>query len=155
MSGTILCGVTDTDDGRAAAQMATALSERLGLRLVFAHVIDLPRGSEDSVTGRQRQEGATRAVNALLREISPQAEYRIVLGRVADRLAQIAAEEGADLIVLGSRKYGLRGRKLRCLTARELEAATPAPVVVAPPQTRRRSEHRLEAIETMEAEAAM
>ncbi len=152
MSGTILCGVTDTEDGRAAAQMATALSERLGLRLVFAHVIDLPHGSEDSVTGRQKQQGAAQAVSTLLREVSPRAEFRIVLGRVSERLAQIAAEEGADLIVLGSRKHGLRGRQLRCLTAQELEVATPAPVVVAPPQTRKRSEHRLS---TMEVEPSI
>lgn len=147
MSGTILCGLTVTEDGWAAARMATALSERLGLRLVFVHVIDLPRGSEDSVTGRQKQQGVAKSVGNLLREVAPQAECRLVLGRVPERLAQIAAEEGADLIVLGSRKHGLRGRRLRCLTARELEAATPAPVVVTPPQTRRRSERRLETIE--------
>jgi nucleotide-binding universal stress UspA family protein len=151
MGGTILCGVKDSDDGRAAAQMATALSERLGLRLVFAHVVDLPRGGEDSVTGRQKQAGAAQAVASLLREVSPEAECRIALGQVPERLAQIAAEEGADLIVLGSHTHGFRGRQIRSSFVRELEAATPAPVVVAPPQTRRRSERRLSAAEPVPA----
>jgi nucleotide-binding universal stress UspA family protein len=66
-----------------------------------------------------------------------------VLGEPAEALAQVAAEEGADLIVLGSRSTGLGGRKLRCTLARELEAATRVPVVVAPPSTRKRSNHRL------------
>ncbi|MGH3001776.1 MAG: universal stress protein [Gaiellaceae bacterium] len=138
MSRTILCGVKDSSDGRAAARLAGALSERLGLRLVFAHVVDLPRGSEDSVTGRQKQTGAARAVTSLLREVAPEAECRIVLGEVPERLAQIAAEEGADLIVLGSREHGFRGRQIRSSFVRELDAATPAPVVLAPPETSRR-----------------
>jgi hypothetical protein len=47
------------------------------------------------------------------------------------------------MIVLGSRPTGFGGRKLRCTLARDLEAATPVPVVVAPPSTRKRSDHRL------------
>jgi hypothetical protein len=47
--------------------------------------------------------------------------------------------------VLGSRLAGLGGRNLRCALARELEAATPVPVVVAPPATRQRSDRRLDA----------
>ena len=70
---------------------------------------------------------------------------RVVLGDPADALAHVAAEEGADLIVLGSRFAGFGGRNLRCALARELEAATPVPVVVAPPSTRKRSDRRLSA----------
>jgi nucleotide-binding universal stress UspA family protein len=67
----------------------------------------------------------------------------VVLGDRAEALAQVAAEEGADLIVIGSRSVGLGSRKLRCTLARELEAATPVPVLVAPPATRKRSDRRL------------
>jgi nucleotide-binding universal stress UspA family protein len=66
-----------------------------------------------------------------------------MVGERADALARVAAEEGADLIVIGSRPAGLGNRKLRCTLARELEAATPIPVVVAPPTTRKRANHRL------------
>jgi hypothetical protein len=47
------------------------------------------------------------------------------------------------LIVLGSRATGFGSRKLRCTLARELEATTPVPVLVAPPSTRKRSDNRL------------
>lgn len=145
MGGTTLCCVTDSSEGRAAAQLAGALSERLGLRLVFAHVVDVPPGSEESLTARQGQAGAERALAAIAREtgLPSGTESRVVIGDRADRLAWIAAEEGADLIVLGSRASGFRGRKLGCTLARELEAVTPTPVVVAPPQTRKRNRRRL------------
>jgi nucleotide-binding universal stress UspA family protein len=66
-----------------------------------------------------------------------------MVGNRADALARVAAEEGADLIVIGSRATGLGNRKLRCTLARDLEAATAVPVVVAPPTTRKRTDHRL------------
>jgi hypothetical protein len=47
------------------------------------------------------------------------------------------------VIVVGSRAGGLGSRKLCSTLARELEAATPVPVLVAPPSTRRRSKRRL------------
>lgn len=142
--GTIVCGVTDTPEGRGAAALARALGARLGLRLVLVHVVDgLPRGAHESLTVRQRRTGAERTLETIAREVGDGAERRLVLGARAERLAQVAAEEGADLIVLGSRSAGLGRRKLRCTLARELEAATPVPVLVAPPATRRRCEHRL------------
>jgi nucleotide-binding universal stress UspA family protein len=142
--GTIVCGVTETLDGHGAAELAQALGARLGLRLVLVHVIDdVAPGTQESLTARQRQIGAERAVNAIAGEIGNGTERRVVLGARAEALAQVAAEEGADLIVLGSRSTGFGNRNLRCTLARELEAATPVPVLVAPPATRKRSDHRL------------
>lgn len=151
MGGTILCAVTDTEEGRSAAQLAAALSERLELRLVLAHVVDgLPRGTAESLTARQGRSGAERRLAALAGELRlDDAVLRVELGDRAAVLAQLAAEEGADAIVLGSRRGGLRGGALRCALARELETATAAPVLVAPPQTRRRSERRLAAAEAV------
>src|SRR6476469_912169 len=144
MGGTIICGVNEAPDGRSAAELACALGARLGLRLVRVHVVDgLPAGGHESLTARQRQTGAETILNAIAREIGNGTEKRTMLGDRAEALAQVAAEEGADLIVLGSRPAGLGSRKLRCTLARELEAATPAPVLVAPPTTRKRSDHRL------------
>jgi nucleotide-binding universal stress UspA family protein len=144
MGGTIVCGVAETPDGRSAAELARALGARLGLRLVLVHVVDgLAAGAHESLTARQRQTGAETNLNAIAREIGNGTEKRIVLGERAEALAAVAAEEGADLIVLGSRPAGLGSRKLRCTLARELEAVTPVPVLVAPPATRKRSDHRL------------
>jgi nucleotide-binding universal stress UspA family protein len=142
--GTLVCGVTETPDGRSAAELARALGTRLGLRLVLVHVIDgVPDGTQESLSARQRQTGAEQLLTRIAREIGDGTEKRVMIGSRADALAQVAAEEGADLIVIGSRTTGLGGRKLRCTLAHDLEAATPIPVVVAPPTTRRRSDNRL------------
>ena len=50
MRGTLVCGVNDNDDGRAALEMAVELSERLGLRLVLAHARDGHRASTATPT---------------------------------------------------------------------------------------------------------
>jgi nucleotide-binding universal stress UspA family protein len=147
MAGTILCGVTDSREGRGAAELADALSERLSLRLVLAHVVDGIRvvGTEESLTTLQGRKGGERLLRAIARDLGPgrELELRLAHGDRAERLAQLAGEEGADLIVVGSRPKGLRGRKLRWKLARELEAATPVPVLVAPPQSRKRDDRRL------------
>lgn len=145
MGGTIVCGVSEAVDGRAAAGLAAALGARLGLRLVLVTVVDgVPAAARDSLTVRQRQSGAERALRDLTREFGEGTETRVVLGNRAEALAWVAAEEGADMIVVGSRSATFGG-KLRSTLARELEAATPVPVLVAPPSTRKRSDRRLEA----------
>src|SRR3954451_1702811 len=142
--GTVVCGVTETPDGRSAAELAGALGTRLGLRLVLVHVLDgVAPATRESLTARQRQAGAERALDEIARDIGDGAEKRVMLGNRAEALAQVAAEEGADLVVIGSRPAGFGNRKLRSTLARELEAATPIPVVLAPPTTRKRTEQRL------------
>ena len=142
--GTVVCGVTATPDGRGAAELAGALGMRLGLRLVLVHVVDgVPPGTDESLSARQRHAGAERVLDEIARDIGEGTEKRIMTGNRAEALAQVAAEEGADLVVIGSRPAGFGNRKLRSTLARELEATTPVPVVVAPPTTRKRTEQRL------------
>jgi nucleotide-binding universal stress UspA family protein len=144
MGGTIVCGVSESAAGRGAAELASALGGRLGLRLVLVSVLDgMPAGAHESLTARQRQSGAERTLHAIARELGDGIETRVVLGERAEALAQVAAEEGADVLVVGSRPSGLGSRKLRSTLARELEAVTPVPVLVAPPSTRTRSDRRL------------
>jgi nucleotide-binding universal stress UspA family protein len=50
-------------------------------------------------------------------------------------LGQIAAEEAADVIVVGAPVRGWR-KRLESRLADELGAETPVPVVIAPPRTR-------------------
>ena len=144
MGGTIVCGVRESLDGSSAAELACALGARLGLRLVLVHVVDGVRpGTERSWSARRRRTSGEHILNAVALEIGTPTEKRVLFGDRAEGLAQVAAEEGADLIILGSRSTGLGGRRLRCTLAGELEAATAVPVVVAPPSTRKRSNHRL------------
>jgi nucleotide-binding universal stress UspA family protein len=144
MGGTIVCGVSETAEGRAAAELAGALGVRLGLRVVLVSVLDgMPVSARESLTGRLRQIGAERSLKEVAQASAEGAETRVVHGQRAEALARVAAEEGADVIVVGSRAAGLGSRKLRSTLARELEAVTGVPVLVAPPVTRRRSERRL------------
>jgi nucleotide-binding universal stress UspA family protein len=144
MGGTIVCGVDETAEDQSAAELASALGARLGLRLVLVAVVDgVPAAARESVTGRQRQSGAERALREIAGALGDGHETRLVHGSRAEALAQVAAEEGADAIVVGSRAAGFGGRKLRSTLAFELEAVTPVPVLVAPPSTRKRSQRRL------------
>jgi nucleotide-binding universal stress UspA family protein len=133
MRGTIVCGVTDSAEARAAVQLAAALAARLDLRLVLAHVASRP----------PLHTGVSAALETIAREPCREVDVRVVEGNSVDALAQVAAEEGADMIVLGSRPRGARGRQLRCTFACHLEAAQAVPVLIAPPATRRRSGRRL------------
>ena len=82
--GTVVCGVTESPDGRGAAELAGALGTRLGLRLVLVHVVDgVPTGTHDSLSARQRQAGAERTLDEIAREIGDGTEKRIMLGNRA------------------------------------------------------------------------
>ncbi len=133
-------------EARAATQLAAALAARLGLRLVLVHVTAATREVEHDGTEEPGRGAIERTLEAIAREVGD-AEARVVWGNRVDGLAQAAAEEGADVIVLGSRARGARGRQLRCGLARELEAATVVPVVIAPPATRKRGGRRLAVVE--------
>ena len=136
MHGTIVCGVVDSAEGRAAAQLAAALAARLGLRLVLVHVAAREETGESDRPAEQ-------ALKEIAHALDDGAETRLVHGNRVDGLAEVAAEEGADVIVVGSRSHGARGRQLGCALACELEAVQSVPVLIAPPSTRERSRHRL------------
>ena len=144
MQGTVVCGVTDTDEGRQALATAVELTERLGLRLVLAHVaegIGPLNGDGDggeSVTMKGGREGAARLLARLAAEyaVTDRAERRVAVGDAPSLLGQIAAEEAADLIVVGARTRGRLRRGLESRLADELETETPVPVLIAPPRLR-------------------
>jgi nucleotide-binding universal stress UspA family protein len=145
MRGTIVCSVSDTEEGRSALELAAGLSERLGLRLVLAHVasgIELSGNgdpdADESVSMQADRQGATRLLERLAREYGVTgAERREAVGDEAAWLGQIAAEEAADVIVVGARPRGRVRRGFESRVAGELETETPVPVLIAPPRTRR------------------
>jgi nucleotide-binding universal stress UspA family protein len=144
MPGTILCAVTDTDEGHQALARAAELTERLRLRLVLAHVADgIPAGDggldgDESLTMKGDREGAARLLDRLAAEhaVADRAECRVAVGHAPSLLGQIAAEEAADLIVVGARSRGRLRRGLESRLADELETETPVPVMIAPPRVR-------------------
>jgi nucleotide-binding universal stress UspA family protein len=143
MSGTLVCAMTDGEESAEALELGAALSERLGLRLVLAHAVDGldggGNGQGESVTVKASREGAERRLERLAEEhgVARRAERRVAVGDPAGLLGQIAAEEAADVIVVGARARGLR-RRLESPLADELGSETPVPVLIAPPRGRRR-----------------
>lgn len=142
MHGTILCGVTETPEARAAAQLCAALASRLDLRLVLVHVLTGAHGPDAFAAETERR------LEQFAHQLGDRAEIRVVRGSRVDELARVAADEGADVIVLGSRPRGARSRQLRCGLACELESAQAVPVLIAPPATRPRSRRRLALADT-------
>lgn len=145
MRGTIVCGVTDNAEGRDALELASDLSRRLGLRLVLAHVADGRasldgRDGTESVGMQKNHEGAALLVARLAAEhgVTDRADQRSAVGDPAALLGQIATEEAADLIVVGSRPRGRLRRGLESRLAYQLETETSLPVLIAPPRTKRR-----------------
>jgi nucleotide-binding universal stress UspA family protein len=144
MPGTILCAVTDTHEGRQALARAAELTERLRLRLVLAHVAEgIPPGDgrldgEESLTMKGDREGAARLLARLADEyeVADRAERRVAVGDAPSLLGQIAAEEAADLIVVGARTRGRLRRGLESRLADELGTETRIPVLIAPPRLR-------------------
>ena len=145
MRGTLVCGVVDRDDGRRALDMAVEVSERLGLRLVLAHAgggfdpIAADGQDAESVSTKADREGGERLLARLVAEygLAGRAERRVGTGDAATVIGQIAAEEAADLIVVGARARGRLRRGFQSRLAEQLGSETPVPVLIAPPADRR------------------
>jgi nucleotide-binding universal stress UspA family protein len=137
---TIVCGVDGSPSARAAVRVAAPLAEAVGARLVAVHVVD--RLADVS------QAGERVAANVLYDEVpDATAEARGEVGDVAERLAAVARDEEATLIVLGARSRGRSRTHLRARCAAELAELTAVPILVAPFQLaalapRRRPDYR-------------
>jgi nucleotide-binding universal stress UspA family protein len=143
MHGTLVCAITDGAENDDAVAQASAISERLGLRLVLAHVVDgisaLGDGDGESITMKGDRVAAERRLAELARDhgLDASAEQRVAVGDPATLIGQIASEEAADVILVGARPRGWGRRGHESKLARELETETPVPVLVAPPRLRR------------------
>jgi nucleotide-binding universal stress UspA family protein len=122
---TIVCGVDRSPGGRAAVRVAAALADAIDARLVGVHVLD-----RFVATGVSAENVAA---DVLYDEVpDTTGEARGEVGDVAERLAAVAGDERATLIVLGARSRGRSHTYLRARCAAELTELTPVPVVVAP-----------------------
>ncbi|NUT54719.1 MAG: universal stress protein [Thermoleophilia bacterium] len=126
MTGSIICGIDDSESAKGAARVARELSARLGLRLVFVRVVE--EGTHDgglaAIAGRLHDlaEGAP--------EVDAGAHWLVEVGHPADRLVAAAEEEDAVLMVVGS--TGPRSSLLGSISA-DVSRRAPCPVVVVAP----------------------
>jgi nucleotide-binding universal stress UspA family protein len=152
MQKSIVCGVDGSADSEAALAVAARMARRLGARLVLANVVEyvhapyagvgamsagsVARASITDMLGEQ-----VRAGERLLEEVAEQAnveaaEKHVVAGLAAERLADLADEENAELIVVGSRGRGAFKAALLGSVSTSLIGVARCPVLVVPPGAR-------------------
>jgi nucleotide-binding universal stress UspA family protein len=117
VNGPVICGIEDAKDDRVAT-VARDLAKRYGLPLFFVHVRH----------GADAAEGAAR----LLVEAAAHGDGEVAVesGHPADRLVDLAREQKASFLVVGS--HGSRSSLLGSISA-DVSRRAPCPVVVVPP----------------------
>ena len=148
MSASIVCGVDGSPDSQAALEVAARLSARLGLRLVIAHVAEpayIPYAAAapfGGMVGRHavmaEAKSEEKAAERLLEHIVvaagfTDAERRAVVGVPAERLADLADDEDAELIVVGSRGRGAFKSAFLGSVSNSLVGVARCPVLIVPP----------------------
>jgi nucleotide-binding universal stress UspA family protein len=149
MSTAIVCGVDGSPDSNAAVGLAARMAERLGARLVLAHVAEpaldyayaAPYGSLSASGPREEQEllAAQEQIGAeLLEEAAERAgladvTHRVAVGLPAEQLAEIADDERAELIVVGSRGRGAFKSAFLGSVSNSLVGIARCPVLIVPP----------------------
>jgi nucleotide-binding universal stress UspA family protein len=126
MSGTIICGVDDSESAKGAARVARGLSSKLGLGLMFVRVAE-PGAPDERI--RALAERLARLSKGTA-DADSGAGWLVDVGHPADRLVAVAADEEASMIVVGS--TGPRSSLLGSVSA-EVSRRASCPVVVVPP----------------------
>ena len=143
MPGSVVCCVDPSSESHDAVRVARALAAAHGLVLVLLNVEPSPTqaGVSAAPFGRARlAESEREDADALLEEVVREAgldpdavRRRVEFGGAAERILAVCADEGAELVVLGSR--GRRGLKAALLgsVSREVAARAHCIVVLVPP----------------------
>ena len=141
MLGPIICGVGDREGTQEAVRVACDFSQRLGRPLVLVHVrpANVPPGTSavpharSELLERERRQAelllAERVVELSLRT---DVEGLVVFGDPVQRLLEVAADECAELMVLGSRRRGSVASALLGSVSSRVAATAPCPVVIVP-----------------------
>jgi nucleotide-binding universal stress UspA family protein len=136
---TIVCGIDASPAARSALRVAKELAEVLRLRVVAVHVADSFGGDqkldEPNAILRVRGNAERLLANVLYDEqLVGLVDWRAEVGNVAERLAAVAVDERALLILLGARSKGKARTFLRGRLAGEIVRKSSVPVMVVPPQ---------------------
>jgi nucleotide-binding universal stress UspA family protein len=144
----IVCGVDGSPDSQAAIGVAARLAERLGARLVLAHVVEVALVPYAAIGGaggiapppmlpalrHEQKEAGARLLERIAAAVGlGDAEQRVVLGLPAERLADLADDEDAELIVVGSRGRGRFKAAFLGSVSNSLVGVARCPVLIVPP----------------------
>jgi nucleotide-binding universal stress UspA family protein len=138
-SGVIVCGVDGSRVAREALRTAARLGDELGLGIVATHVVSpVPVPTEPwtppavSASVDELAAGDTLLARACADAGVRDGERQVVVGRPAERLAELADEHQAEFIVVGSRGHRLLQAAFMGGVASELIGLAPCPVLVVP-----------------------
>lgn len=136
----LICGVDDSAGAREAARVAARLADWLDAKLVVVSVAAVPvvpgasrvPGGPAELAAHAREEAEAVAERVAADAGIPEVERRVAMGSTVEALSRIAADDGAELLVVGSRGQGhLRAAFLGSVSAGLCRSA-PCPVVVVP-----------------------
>jgi nucleotide-binding universal stress UspA family protein len=152
VNGSIVCGVDGSSDSHRALGVAAQFARRLSAKLIVANVVAyvpdpvVPTNAYQPMARwagygppmtESRTDADMEASEALLEHIVAEAgvegaELRTMLGIPAERLAELADDEGADLIVVGSRGRGSLKAAFLGSVSNSLIGIARCPVLVVP-----------------------
>jgi nucleotide-binding universal stress UspA family protein len=122
---TIVCGIDHTETSVAAAHVAGRLGVDLEARLVFAHAV--PAESHRAV-----QHASKDGVDPHFADRSVRADLRLVTGAAEHALSVLAEDEGAALLVVGSRGRGAVASAIFGSVSAQLSSLAPCPTMIVP-----------------------
>jgi len=138
----VIIWATDGSSGaEQALQFAKGLAQADGARLVVVHVKEIMAGRGGGYPVKVDEDEVQAAIRKQVEDLKQeglQAKLQladVMAGGAAHVIAEIANEEGADLIVAGTRGHGpLSGLMLGSVTHRLLHIVH-CPVLVVPPKS--------------------
>jgi nucleotide-binding universal stress UspA family protein len=129
MPETIVCGLDTSSAADPVADTARWLANRLQARLVLVHVVEEPMAeAEELLTSFRVRLG-----------LGDRDDVRLLEGSPEERLREAVDEDGADLLVVGSRGRGALQSAVFGSVSRSLVTSARCPVVVVPPSLSGRS----------------
>ena len=152
MDRPIICGIDGSPDSRLALRVAANLARRFGARLIAVNVVAAPQnpviptlayapmarpvGPMPPMTER-RTDFDVEAAEAMLERIAfeeglSDADLQTSVGIPAERLADLADDEDAELIVVGSRGRGAFKAAFLGSVSNSLIGVARRPVLVVP-----------------------
>jgi nucleotide-binding universal stress UspA family protein len=148
LNTSIVCGVDASPDSQTAIGVAARLAGRLGARLVLAHVVEAalvpyaaiggaggiaPPPMTPPLRDQQEEAGARLLERTAVAAGLGDAEQRVAVGLPAERLADLADDEDAELIVVGSRGRGRFKAAFLGSVSNSLVGVARCPVLIVPP----------------------
>lgn len=131
---TILCPVDFSESGNAAVKYASALARESGARVILLHVIENPLVYDTTFSGPAPTEKELEDTDRRLHAVCPslaehRCEHRTVQGDPAPSIVQIAEDEDADLIVVGTHGRTGLSRMIMGSVAEEVVRKAHCPVI--------------------------